>query len=67
MDHSDFYDEENMPYIQYFDSFDHLKQLLENVNTYEISQKMEQHNRARKEMVLRKWQSVLEKVEKACN
>ena len=37
---ADFYDEENMPYIQYFDSFDHLEELLKTVDCKEISQKI---------------------------
>lgn len=62
IDSADFYDQENMPYIQYFDSFDHLKQLLKTVDTHEISRKMHEHNNKKKEMVYNKWRQILDKV-----
>lgn len=62
IDSADYYDEDNMPYIQYFNSFDHLKKLLRNTDTQLISRKMKEHNLKRKEMVLNKWRGVLDKV-----
>jgi len=59
---ADFYDQENMPHIQYFNSFDHLKQLLETVDTHEISRKMHEHNKKKKERVYNKWRQILDKV-----
>jgi hypothetical protein len=64
IDLADFYDEENMPYIQYFDSFQELDHLLKSADLKEISRKMKAHNSARKENALRKWEEILEKVKK---
>lgn len=62
IDHADFYDQENMPHIQYFDSIKHLRVLLENANLDEISKKMAIHNEKRKKRVLIKWQNLLNKI-----
>ena len=56
---SDFYDEENMPHIQYFESLEHLDELLKTVDTQEISALMEEHNIKRKKSVYEKWKKVL--------
>lgn len=66
IDNADFYDKENMPYIQYFDSFKHLEHLLNTVDLHVVSQKMKRYNRKRKAMVLKKWDSLLQKVISAC-
>ncbi len=63
VDNADFYDHENMPYIQYFNSFKDLEYLLENVDLNLISKKMENYNKQRKEKVLQKWQAILKKIE----
>lgn len=60
---SDFYDEENMPYIQYFHSFEHLRKLLDSSNIREISNNMKTKNKIRKEMVYNKWKEVLRNIE----
>jgi hypothetical protein len=57
---SDFYDEENMPFIQYYDSFDHLKDLLKTVKTQETSDMMKEHNIQRKNIIYEKWEKVLQ-------
>jgi len=61
---SDFYDEENMPFIQYFDSFEHLDELLKTTDTQEISALMKEHNVKRKKLIYDKWKEVLTKIEK---
>ncbi len=66
IDHADFYDKKNMPYIQYFHSFDHLKELLLIVDTKTISHQMKQHNIKRKELIFKKWEKLLKRVEAAC-
>jgi hypothetical protein len=63
VDLADFYDEENMPYIQYFDSFDHLEELLKTVDCKDISQKMKEHNTQRKLFVIEKWKNILSQIE----
>ena len=57
---SDFYDKENMPHIQYFDSFEHLDILLNHVNLKEISEKMKEHNQKRKEEIYNRWEKVIQ-------
>jgi len=59
---SDYYDQENMPYIQYFNSFDHLKKILKDTNLDIVSQKMKKHNNFRKEMVYDRWKTILKKL-----
>lgn len=59
---ADYYDTENMPHIQYFNSFEDLARLLREVNCAEISKKMEAHNRIRQAIVFQKWQNILDKV-----
>lgn len=60
---SDFYDNENMPNIQYFNSFEHLNQLLAAVDTNSISNSMKEHNKQRKRVVYEKWKNILSKLE----
>lgn len=62
IDNADFYDKQNMPYIQYFDSFEHLEHLLKTVDTQAISRKMERYNKKRKEKILKKWELIIEKI-----
>jgi len=63
INNSDFYDKNNMPYIQYFDSYEHLENLLRTVNLQEISQKMKDYNYYRKENVYKKWKEILRKID----
>ena len=64
IDNADFYDVENMPYIQYFNSFADLEYLLEHSDLKHISEKMAKYNEIRKAKVFRKWEAILEKVSK---
>ena len=60
---ADFYDEEKMPYIQYFNSFEHLKELLQTTNVNKVSSDMKEHNKKRKKVVYEAWAKVLENLE----
>lgn len=62
-DTCDFYDEDNMKYIQYFDSISHLEHLLKTVNTKEISQNMANYNILRKDSVYNSWSQILKSIE----
>lgn len=62
IDEADFYDQENMPYIQYFDSFSDLENKLENSDLKLISSQMKKHNEQRKKIVYKKWQEILDKI-----
>jgi hypothetical protein len=58
---ADFYDQENMPHIQYFNSFEHLSRLLDIIDTKEVSANMAIHNVKRREQIYNKWNSIVEK------
>ena len=60
---SDFYDKEEMPHIQYFESFEHLNILLKSVDLEEITRKMKKHNKHRKEKVYNLWCQKLKAIE----
>lgn len=59
LDTCDFYDEENMKHIQYFDSPNDLNRLLRTVDVKDISNNMAKHNVLRKESVYARWQEIL--------
>lgn len=59
----DFYDQENMKHIQYFDSPEHLEHLLRTINCREISQKMAEYNVLRRESTYARWQEILTSIE----
>jgi hypothetical protein len=59
---ADFYDEENMPHIQYFDSFEHLEELLQTVDTVKISKAMREYNHKRKKRIYDAWTRILERL-----
>jgi|SRR2546428_1814776 len=58
--YSDWYNEEWMPYITYFDSFKDLEEKIVRVNLYEISAKMKLHNIKRKEKIESLWKEVID-------
>lgn len=62
IDLADYYDELNMPYVQYFDSFEHLESLLREVDCREISEKMRAFNQQRIDQVFRDWEKILTQV-----
>jgi hypothetical protein len=59
---SDFYNQEWMPYITYFDSFDDLKYKIKNTDLDSISNKMEEFNLKRKNLILDKWKDLLNRL-----
>lgn len=67
IDNADYYDENNMPHIQYFDSFQELEYLLQTTNCEALSRKMEKYNIQRKEKVFKQWKEILEHVTNACD
>lgn len=62
IDNADYYDPENMPHIQYFDSIEHLEMMLQNADCHAISKQMAEHNANRRKMIFDRWQKVLEQV-----
>ena len=62
---SDFYDEEWMPYITYFSSFEELNILVDEVDVDDISKKMKKFNDQRKSKIYEKWNTLIKnKIEK---
>lgn len=59
---ADFYDETNMPFIQYFDSFEHLEHLLQTTDLQQVSEQMEEHNYYRRKMVFSKWKNLIQRI-----
>lgn len=59
---SDFYDQEWMPHIQYFNSFSELSTLLKTTNTNDISQKMNDFNKIRKQKIYVLWEEALKTI-----
>lgn len=59
LDHADYYDSENMPYIHYFDSVNEINTLINQVNTEQTSLRMQAWNKTRQNRVLTAWQKLL--------
>jgi len=65
LQYSDFYDEEWMPYITYYNSFDELNRLVDEVDVDDISAKMKEFNSNRKSKIYEKWNTLIKnKIEK---
>lgn len=56
---ADFYD---WPHIQYFDSYEHLKQLLLHTNFTSVHELMTQEHEIRRETVVREWCSIIKRI-----
>lgn len=59
VDNADFYDQENMPFIAYFDHINDIKPLIESSNTQMMSCRMRAWNKVRQKTVLSQWQSLI--------
>lgn len=62
LDKADYYDENNMKYIIYFDSLRELDLLTKNTNMNEVSEKMVEHNIIRKEKVYDSWKTIMDNI-----
>ena len=51
-----------MKYIIYFDNNEHLYQLVKNIDTNNISEKMKEHNILRKNNVYTNWKNIFDKI-----
>jgi hypothetical protein len=60
---ADFYDHKNMPYIQYFESFEHLEDVLLDADCGAISRNMNEFNEGRKKLVFENWDNILRSIE----
>lgn len=59
---ADFYDENWMPFINYFDSFKDLNSLVNEIDLQENSDLMKQFNLEKKEKIYNLWKTVLQKI-----
>jgi hypothetical protein len=59
---ADWYDSSNMRHVSFFESFDHLSELLHSSKLGDISESMSMHNKIRKVNVYSKWREVLEEI-----
>jgi len=62
IDRADYYDEENMKYITYFDNPIDLKYKACNLDYTKISQLMNEHNKTRKEKVYIQWKTFFDSI-----
>jgi hypothetical protein len=62
VDKADYYDEENMKYIIYFDNMNELESLIKNTNMKEVSEKMVQHNIVRKDNIYSSWKTIMDNI-----
>lgn len=62
LDNADYYDENNMKHIIYFDSLSKLDSLTKNTNMKEVSEKMAEHNKNRKEIVYNAWKTIMDEL-----
>jgi hypothetical protein len=56
---SDFYNEDSMPYIVYFDSFDDMYLKLLNTDLENVSNKMKEFNKIKKNKIYNEWNKIL--------
>ena len=59
LDRADFYDQDNMPYINYYDHVSEISTLMNDLDTEMIHQQMQAHNRRRFSSALQQWQQLL--------
>jgi hypothetical protein len=60
--YADFYDEEWMPYITYFNSQEELYDLINTIDTIKISNSMCEFNQIRKERIYKLWSEILQDI-----
>jgi len=61
---AEYYNQESMPYITYFDSFNHFVEMIKNeqVDFADISDKMKAHNIVKKHKIHNDWKELLDKI-----
>lgn len=62
IEYSDFYNNEWMPYITYFDSFEELSSILDSSDVSRISNNMKEFNISRKKKIYDMWDNVLKNI-----
>jgi hypothetical protein len=64
---SDFYNQEWMPHIIYFESFQDLSNKLSSTNLVEISNSMKSFNLKRSEIIYSEWKKILDEIDEKFN
>ena len=59
LQYADFYDENWMPHINYFNSFNELNDMVNDLNFNEISEKMKSFNETRKIKIYKMWENLI--------
>ena len=59
IDLCDYYNQEWMPHITYFDSDEHLNDIFKNINLQDITIKMQNKNIERKENIIKLWKTII--------
>jgi hypothetical protein len=59
---ADYYDTDNMRFVQYYDSFDHLAHLLETVDVAALAVQLRAFNQTRRERIIAAWATVLDRI-----
>jgi hypothetical protein len=59
---ADWYNSENMPFINFFESYEHLNELLSSTNLLNVSESMSKFNVVRESKVYSQWDAILEKL-----
>jgi|SRR6056300_45402 hypothetical protein len=62
IDRADYYDEENMKYITYFDNEEDLQEKIKSLVYTKISELMTEHNKTRKEKVYTQWKTFFDSI-----
>lgn len=62
LDHADYYDEKWMPFIGYFDSYEHLASMARPDRVLATAYAMKKHNEWRKREVYRRWEELLKRI-----
>ena len=62
INNADYYDQNNMKHIIYFNNNEHLYELVKNIDTNDISEKIRIHNIERKNKVYNIWKNIFNKI-----
>lgn len=63
VDRADYYDDENMKYITYYNSFEEIIDIIEKTDFHDISNKMRRWNQIRNNRALHNWNDVYQNIE----
>ncbi len=62
IENADYYDNESMPFISYFDNYEDLNTKLQNSDLFKISKNMKEHNKYRYSNATKKWKQVINEI-----